>query len=190
MNWDYAQHAFLILGLSCLLGLLLWAVGFGFYLNQIGSRGWASTRSLLRTLPAATLAVAVLCGAEWENHLVPHIVLAHAGLTSAQMAMAGRYVVGDRILRRNQAKARIWVARAANGGSADAMLVLAGMELNSRSGSDPASALACAKQAGARGLVDAKLLTGDILLSYPNLAQDGQQSLTCASREGLGCWKG
>jgi TPR repeat protein len=168
------------MGLSVLLGLLLWSIGFGIYLNRIRSRGWDSTRRLLRTLPPAGTVLLLLCGLFWESGLAPRWLLAHAGWPAAQMDLAGRYMVGDRVLARNQAKARAWITRAARSGSAEARLALAGMDLEGqgRSGADPGSALASARMAAAQGLMDAQLLAGEILARYPQLAQPGERAQT------------
>ena len=150
MNWSYTWQALGILALLTLLALLIWVAGFGIYLNLTGSRGWASTRRLLRTLPWAGTAGFCLCALFWENGLAPEWALAHAGLASARMDLAGRYMIGDRVLARNRVMARVWITRAARAGSAEARLALAGMDLEGQGGSGPdaRSALAWARLAG------------------------------------------
>lgn len=178
MNWGYVYRAVLVLLLSGLLGVLLWAVGFGIYLNRIHSHGWASTRRLLRTLPWAAAAALLLCGVVWEGWLVPQWLLARAGGTGAQVALAGRYATGNGILARDLVKARAWLARAAVSGNPEAQLTLAGFDLDGkgRGGPDPGSALGWARKAGAQGLVPARLLAGEILIQNPGLAQPGERA--------------
>jgi TPR repeat protein len=178
MNWEYARHAVPVLLLLTLVGLLLWSLVFGVYLNRIGSHGWASTRRLLRTYPAATALALVLCGLFWEGSLGPQWILAHGGRSSAQIAMAGRYLTGDRLLARNPARARSWITRAARSGSGEARLILASMDLEGRGQDRPdaLAALSWARLAAGQGLLDAKLLAGEILLNHPELAKPGEQA--------------
>ena len=179
MNPDYARHAFPILFLGVLLLLLLWSVGFGIYLNRIGSHGWPSTRRLLRTFPPVAVVALLLVGFFWEDRLLVQWALAYGGQDAARLAMAGHYVKGDQLLARNPARARSWIARAARSGSGEAQMVLACMALGGHGQADrpdPVTALTWARIAGRRGITDGNLLTGEILLSHPELAQPGEKA--------------
>jgi|GEM_PF-6203313 len=178
MNWDYARHALAVLLLLTLGGVLLWSVGFGIYLNQIHSHGWASTRRLLLTLPPAAAVALALSGLFWEDGLVPHWILAYTGNPPAQMIMAQEYLVGSRLLAKNPTQARAWITRAACSGFARAQVVLAGMELEDPTKPDPLSALGWARRAASQGLDEGNLLTGELLLTHPDLAHPGERAQT------------
>jgi hypothetical protein len=49
MDWAYVSIWGFILALMALGGALLWALGCAVYLNRIRSRGWASSRRLLKS---------------------------------------------------------------------------------------------------------------------------------------------
>lgn len=179
MNFSYAFNLVLVGFLVALLLLLIWSAIFGIYLNRIHSRGWDSTKRLLKTYwgvgPLALLVsiFALDDGLAWDYL---RGVLGHG---PAQMRLAQEYGKGDRLLARALPRSLYWVRRAADNGDVQAQFAAAQLELSGQAGlADPVRALAHARSAAASGHAEAMVLVGQILLQHGRLAQPGENPAT------------
>ena len=164
MNWTYLDIAALLPLIIALAATLLAGVVQAIRSNRAGGSSRAALNRLLRTL-ALVFPLAFLLAALWDGHRVWRgLAGAALGRPADQRALGQLRAGGRHFLRKDPAKAALWFRKAAEGGDAEAQLLLARILLNGQSlPRDPEGALRWAKAAANQGLPDAMVLTGDLL---------------------------
>lgn len=164
MDWAYIRIWGFILVLVALGAALLWALGFAVYLNRIHSRGWASTRRLLKSSLWVFLVALTLALLYSEGSTLWSLARGRLGSIEGQFRTGLLYQEGDTFLRPNPKKAVGAFRRAAEGGHALAQLSLArACYYGLGTPRDPVAALRWARASARQGQPFAMALSGEIL---------------------------
>jgi hypothetical protein len=164
MNWTYLGIAALLPLTIALAATLLAGAIQAIRSNREGGSSAVAFRRLLRTL-AVVFPLAFLAATLWDGRSTWRGLLGAAlGHPTDQRAMGILCLRGEGFLAKNPARAKYWLQKSAEGGDAEAQLLLARAYL---SGSglprDPRAALQWAQIAADHGLPDAMVLTGDLM---------------------------
>lgn len=164
MNWPYLGIAAL-LPLVVALGLTLAAGAIqAIRLNWEGGNSRAAFRRLLRTM-ALVFPLALLATSLWDGRTTLRGLIGVAlGHPMDQRAMGLLRIRGEHFLATHPAKAAYWFQKAADGGDAEAQLLLARALVNGQGlPRDPEAGLRWAQAAADQGHPDAMVLAGDLL---------------------------
>jgi Sel1 repeat len=127
MDRGYLLITLFITLLMALGAALLWGSMHAIYLNRIGSRGWASTKRLLKKCGWVFLISLPLALIVKDGPTIWAVIGARLGNRNAQHQLALHYLSGVGAFNQNHTQARIWMLKAAELGQPDAQFELAEM---------------------------------------------------------------
>lgn len=173
LDWEYLRISGLIILLEALGTALVWGLGHAIYLNRVHSRGWASTKRLLRK--SGLVFVLALLVATWmkEGRALTTLIGAALGRPHSEYLAGALAQSGQGMLKQDHAKAFEWFHRAAEQGDPEAEYAVAcAYHFGQGTPCDPEKALQWARASADSGNAMGMVLAGEMLQEAdPSAAQ-------------------